>query len=171
MFPDAPVMPITINSGYEMRAWYDIVAPDLHGNVDHSGIQQSVRDVHQLIQNEVDRGIAPANIILAGFSQGAVMALTTGLCYPQRLGGLIALSGYLPLMDDVFEQATPANNQTPIFIAHGTEDALVPYVLGKAVYVALEQAGYPVTWHSYPMQHTVCLEEVKDMSVWLLNQL
>jgi phospholipase/carboxylesterase len=167
VFPNAPVMPISINNGYEMRAWYDIAAPDLHANVDQSGIQQSTMLVQQLIQQEIDRGLASTDIILAGFSQGAAMALTVGLCYPQTLGGMIALSGYLPLMDKVLQEATEANRKTPIFIGHGTEDFLVPYRLSQLVYSALHSSNYPVSMHSYPMQHSVCLEEVRDISEWL----
>ncbi len=167
VFPHAPIIPITINNGYEMRAWYNISQPDLHDRIDKAGIQQSVSAVHQLIQHEMERGLSATNIILAGFSQGAAIALSTGLCYPQKLGGLIALSGYLPLMEDVLQNATAVNRQTPIFIAHGMEDFLVPEVLSKKVVAALEQAGYPVSSHSYAMQHTVCLEEVNDISAWM----
>ena len=167
VFPDAPVMPITINSGYGMRAWYDIAGPDLHGKIDRAGIRRSVSAVHRLIQQELDRGIPATEIMLAGFSQGAVMALTVGLCYPQKLAGMIALSGYLPLMDEVLQHTSSANAETPIFIAHGADDFLVPYALGKAVCAALQERNYPVTWHNYPMQHSICLDEVSDISKWL----
>jgi phospholipase/carboxylesterase len=167
VFPNAPVMPITINSGYEMRAWYDIAGADLHGNIDQAGIRESATAVQALIQQELDRGIPSNHIILAGFSQGAAMALTVGLCYPKKLGGILALSGYLPLMDEVLIHASEANRQTPIFIGHGKEDFLVPHALSEAVYVALKDAHYQVGMHSYPMQHTVCLEEVRDIGEWL----
>lgn len=164
VFPNAPIMPVTINNGYEMRAWYDISSLTLHGQIDKTGINQSVTLIENLIASEVARGIATQDIILAGFSQGAVIALTTGLRYSKPLAGIIALSGYLPLPDEILNNA---NQHIPIFIAHGTEDAIVPYALGKAAYVALKERGYPVAWHSYAMPHSVCAEEVVDISRWI----
>ncbi|TAK78695.1 MAG: carboxylesterase [Gammaproteobacteria bacterium] len=167
IFPHAPIMPVTVNNGYKMRAWFDIPATAIHENIDEEGIAKSVNSINLLIEKEISRGIAPKHIVLAGFSQGAMIALTTGLCYPQALGGVIALSGCLPLANKVFERASAANHQLPIFAAHGTEDVVVPYALGKATYAALKQMGYSVSWHSYPMPHSVCTEEVKDISQWI----
>lgn len=164
IFPHAPVMPVTINQGYEMRAWYDIYGVTIAAKIDADGIAKSVAAVNQLIQREVGRGIAAENIILAGFSQGAVIALTAGLTHINKLRGIIALSGYLPLADQVLSNL---NTTTPIFIAHGTEDSVVPYVMGTATYVALKQAGLPVDWRSYPMAHSVCGEELRDISLWI----
>jgi phospholipase/carboxylesterase len=167
VFPNAPVMPITINNGYEMRAWYDITGGNLQDRIDHAGIQKSVLVVRALIQQELDRGLPAESIMLGGFSQGAVMALTVGLCYPERLGGIIALSGYLPLLDDVLRQAPAANKQIPIFLGHGTEDSLVPHRLSQVVYESLQAAGYSASMHSYAMPHTVCAEEIGDIRQWL----
>jgi phospholipase/carboxylesterase len=167
VFPHAPIMPITINNGYEMRAWYDITALSASGMADKVGIERAVKLTETLIENEINRGIAPENIVLAGFSQGAVIALITGLGYPKRLGGMIALSGYLPLANEILARASEANLTIPIFMAHGTEDSIVPYALGKAAYVTLKQADYAATWHTYPMPHSVCAEEVQDLSLWM----
>lgn len=167
IFPHAPTMPITINNGYEMRAWYDISALSIDGISDKLGIEKSVKFVNNLITKEMDRGIESKNIVLAGFSQGAVIALVAGLCCEHHLGGIIALSGYLPLAAEVFQKASKTNRQIPIFLAHGTEDPVVPYPLGKAAYVNLKQAAYAVSWHSYPIQHTVNEQEIADISRWL----
>lgn len=167
VFPSAPIIPITINNGYEMRAWYDISSGSLQGNVDKAGIHRSIKSIHQLIKNEILNGVKSTNIVLAGFSQGGAMALTVGLGFPEKLGGIIALSAYLPLMGEVLQAAAAANEHTPIFIGHGMEDVLVPYALGKSVSVALKQAGYSVSWHSYPVEHSVCGDEILDVGQWL----
>lgn len=167
VFPSAPVMPVSINNGYRMRAWYDITPATFIGQHDEAGINKSMDEVDKLIANEVARGIPSKNIVLAGFSQGAVIALTTGLRSKLPLGGIIALSGYLPLGTINPQKTCAANQQIPIFIAHGTDDSMVPYALGKAAYTSLQSAHYPVTWHSYPVAHTVCAEEVNDISQWL----
>lgn len=167
IFPHAPIIPVTINSGYKMRAWYDIYGVAIADKIDEFGISQSVKAVGDLIEKEVSRGVPTENIILAGFSQGAVIALSTGLTYPKKLGGIIALSGYLPAADKVFQRATSINKHTPIFIGHGTEDPMVSYTLGKSCAVALEQAGYAIDFHSYPMPHSVCAEEVSDIKHWI----
>jgi len=166
IFPHAPVMPVTINQGYEMRAWFDIYDLSIAAKIDEAGIANSVATVAKFIQAEQDRGIKSENIILAGFSQGAVIALITVLTHQQKLGGAIALSGYLPLAEKMLQNASSANVNTPIFLGHGTQDPIVPYVLGTATYVALKQANYPVDWHSYPMQHAVCEQEIRDISEW-----
>ena len=167
VFPHAPVMPVTINNGYEMRAWFDIVSLTLDGQIDTLGIAKSIGMVEKLIEREVAQGVSTNNIVLAGFSQGALIALATGLSYLEPLAGIIALSGYLPL--ETFTNASEANKNTPIFIAHGTEDPIVPYALGKATYVALQQANYPTEWHSYRMPHSVCEDEINDISKWMLK--
>lgn len=168
IFPHAPIMPITINNGYEMRAWYDIHSLSLdEKQVDKSGIAKSVAFVNELIAKEEKRGIASEHIILAGFSQGAVIALITGLQCRKPLGGILALSGYLPSSQEVIQNANPINRQIPIFLAHGTDDTIVPYALGKAANLALSNAGFPISWHSYAMPHSVCLLEIRDISQWL----
>ncbi|MBX3708332.1 MAG: carboxylesterase [Gammaproteobacteria bacterium] len=167
VFPHAPIIPVSINNGYPMRAWYDIYHLSIDSRVDKVGIAQSVISIQQLIEREVSRGIPTHNIFLAGFSQGAVIALTTALCYSHPLAGVIALSGYLPAASETLENANPANHQIPIFLAHGTEDPIVPFTLGNATYAIVKQASYPVTWYSYPMPHSVCTAEIRDLSAWL----
>ncbi len=167
IFPHAPIMPVTINQGYEMPAWFDIRSSDISDRSDTAGIQRSVGQINGIIQREMERGIDPANIMLAGFSQGAVIALTAGLLYPKRLGGIIALSGLLPNSEAVIQSSAIANRDIPIFIAHGTADGIVPLALGKRAYENLTQAGYPAIWHDYPMAHSVCAEEIRDISDWI----
>ena len=167
IFPHAPIMPITINNGYEMRAWYDIASLTIDGMIDKTGILRSIHQLEMLIEKEEARGMATRDIMLAGFSQGAAIALATGVRYTKPLGGIIALSGYLPLAQETFEHASKANQSIPIFLAHGMEDPIVPYALGKASYVMLKQANYPVSWHSYNMPHSVCAAEIQDLSNWL----
>lgn len=166
IFPNAPVRPVTINGGYQMRAWYDITGITLEARIDKEGIIDSILAVNALIEREVNRGIPTNKIILAGFSQGAVMALTTGLRYHQPLAGILALSGYFPLHEETIALAK-ANRNTPIFLAHGTEDVGVPYALGIMAYSQLKDAGLPVSWHAYPMGHSVCMEEIQDISKWM----
>lgn len=167
LFPHAPIMPVTINSGYQMRAWYDIVSLSLDQHIDQTSMTKSVRLIGQIIEQEINRGIAIENIMLAGFSQGAVIALMTALFYPKRLAGIIALSGYLPMMNEALAKTSPVNKSIPIFMGHGTEDGVVPLNLGKAAYLTLQAAHYNVSWHSYPMAHAVCMEEIQDLSRWL----
>lgn len=166
-FPHAPVMPVTINNGYEMRAWFDIHHPDVSTKIDLAGIDKSVQAINDLIQHELNNGIEAANIMLAGFSQGAVIAMVTGMLYPQRLGGVIALSGLLPHAATIAEQAPAASHGLPMFIAHGTEDNIVPFAFGEQAYTEIAGAGYPVEWHAYPMAHSVCREEISDISQWI----
>lgn len=171
LFPSAPVIPVTINNNYEMRAWYNISSLTIEGISDRIGISQSVKNIEKLIDRELKRGIPSHKIILAGFSQGAVMSLVTGIGYAKTLGGILALSGYLPLAAEVLQSAGHPNHQVPIFLAHGMYDPVVPYVLGKAAFMALEQAGYHVAWHSYPIQHNVCPQEIDDIRAWLIERL
>jgi phospholipase/carboxylesterase len=168
IFPHAPIIPVTINNGANMPAWFDITALNAHAKIDEEGITKSVQAVGKLIAREQARGIATNRIIVSGFSQGAVISLFTTLSYPAALGGAIALSGYLPLADKfITTTASTANQHTPIFMAHGTGDTVVPYMFGKISYEVLAKAGYPITWHSYAMPHSVCPEEIMDISQWI----
>lgn len=170
VFPHAPTRPVTINNGYVMRAWYDISFGDLEGNTrkaDAQGVRESQAQIEALIARENERGIAGSNIVLAGFSQGGAMALHTGLRHAQKLAGVMALSCYLPLAESFAQEAAAANSKTPVFMAHGMQDPVVPYAMGRASADMLQRAGYPVEWHEYPMQHSVCLEEVADIGRWL----
>jgi phospholipase/carboxylesterase len=170
VFPHAPMRPVSINNGYVMRAWYDVTYGDLEGKSkrpDESGVRASEREIVKLIARERTRGIASENIVLAGFSQGGALALQTGLRYPDRLAGIMALSTYLPLAETLAREASEANRRTPIFMAHGTQDPVVSYAWGSASRRMLDDLGYPVEWHEYPMQHSVCLEEVNDVAAWL----
>ena len=167
VFPHAPVMPVTINNGFEMPAWYDIFTPDLVRREDAEGIARSELAIEALIAREVARGIAAHNIVLAGFSQGCAMTLHTGLRHPARLAGLMALSGYLPLSDALAAERHPANFDTPIFMAHGTADPVVVLERAEAARDALTALGHPVQWHTYPMPHSVHPREIADISEFL----
>lgn len=174
IFPHAPTRPVTINNGYVMRAWYDISFGDLEGNTrkaDEKGVRESQAQIGQLIARENSRGIAASKIVLAGFSQGGAIALHTGLRYPEKLAGVMALSTYLPLAESFAKEATPVNAKTPVFMAHGTQDPVVPYAMGRGSRDLLQQAGYALEWREYPMQHSVCLEEVADIGRWLTGVL
>lgn len=167
VFPHAPRMPVTINGGYVMPAWYDITGSDLISRQDAAGIHTSAQAISALVANEVARGIAPERIVLAGFSQGCAMALHTGLRLPQRIAGVIALSGYLPLADTFAAERSAANAHTPIFMAHGTMDPVVIPARGEASRDLLAALGYNVHWHTYPMQHSVHPQELADISAFL----
>lgn len=170
IFPHAPMQPVTINNGYVMRAWYDVSLGDLEGRsrkADEKGVRASQAAIGRLVGREVSRGVAADRIVLAGFSQGGAIALQTGLRHPDRLAGIMALSTYLPLADSFGQEAAPANARTPVFMAHGTQDPVVPYQMGSGSRDLLTNAGYSVEWHEYPMPHSVCLEEVRDVSAWL----
>jgi phospholipase/carboxylesterase len=174
VFPHAPMMSVTINNGYVMRAWYDVSFGDLEGKTkraDEKGVRQSQAQIGDLIAREAERKIPFKNIVLAGFSQGGAIALQTGLRYPQTLAGVMALSCYLPCSDSFSAEATAANAKTPLLIAHGTQDPVVPYIMGKNTRDLLVKSGYTVAWHEYPMQHSVCLEEVRDIGAWLTQVL
>lgn len=167
IFPHAPIKAVTINNGYKMRAWYDIYGLSLNERIDTEGITQSVAEIEHLIEREVARGIPTNHIFLGGFSQGAAIALSTGLCYSKPLAGILGLSGYLPIAHELHQKANAANLHTPIFLAHGTQDPIVPFALGQATQQFLAQANYPVSWHTYPIPHSVCPEEITDISRWL----
>lgn len=167
VFPHAPMRPVTINFGYVMRAWFDLASPQFDQRIDEEGIRSSIQLVNKFIDQEEKSGIPSEKIILAGFSQGAVIALCTGLCFPKKLGGIIGLSGALPLAERVISEASEENRDIPIFIGHGTEDPIVPFELGESTQAALKQEGYPVTWHHYPMPHSVCPDEINDIATWV----
>ncbi|MCD8505299.1 MAG: carboxylesterase [Burkholderiaceae bacterium] len=171
IFPHAPVRPVTINGGMAMRAWYDILTPALVRVEDDAGIRESEQMIADLIKRENGLGVATENIVLAGFSQGCAMTLHTGLRYPEKLGGLIGLSGYLPLADRAAPHWAPANQQTAIFLAHGTHDPVVALERGESTKRLLVSHGYQVNWHTYPMQHSVCPEEVHDIAQFMKSVL
>jgi phospholipase/carboxylesterase len=164
-------MPVTVNGGYVMPAWYDILGPNLISQQDAAGIQASERAIVALIAHEVARGIPAEHIVLAGFSQGCAMALHTGLRLPQRLAGIMALSGYLPLVDRLAAERHAANARTPVFMAHGTQDPVVVLARGEASRDALATLGQPVQWHSYPMPHSLHPREIADISAFLAQVL
>jgi phospholipase/carboxylesterase len=167
VFPHAPVRPVTINGGYPMRAWYDIEGLDRRAREDEDGLGASAAGVRALVEREKERGIPADRIVLAGFSQGGAVALHTALRHPERLGGVIALSAYLPLAASLAGQAHPANAAAPVFMAHGVQDMVVPTALGEGSRDALLARGYDVEWHTYPMPHSVCAEEIADVRAWL----
>ncbi len=171
VFPHAPRQPVTINNGMVMRAWYDISALDLERGEDIAGIKRSAQLLHGLIKREQERGVASPKIIVAGFSQGGAIALYAGLRHPDPLAGIVALSCYLPQPQTLSTEAHAANRHTPIFMAHGDYDPVVPPVLGDNSRRFLQQAGYPVEWHTYPMPHSVNLDEVSDIGQWLRSRL
>ena len=167
IFPSAPSMPITVNGGYVMPAWYDIVGRNLMDQEDGEGIKRSAKSVIELIEKEVQRGIAYQNIVLAGFSQGCAMALYIGLRLPHQLAGILALSGYLPLAMSLKLEKHSSNQSTPIFMAHGTYDPVVALDRAQASYALLEKSGYQIDWNEYPMEHSVNHEELSDISRFL----
>ncbi len=167
VFPHAKTMPVTINGGYVMRAWYDISNADLSRREDEGGLRASQRDVEALIAREKARGIPASRIILAGFSQGCAMTLQTGMRHPEKLAGMLCLSGYLPLANVAAAERSEQSLGTPIFMAHGTHDNVVPFVRAQQSAQVLKELGYQVEWREYMMQHSLCLEEVQDISKWL----
>jgi phospholipase/carboxylesterase len=169
IFPDAPMMAVTINNGHVMRAWYDIVSMTIDQHADQAGIERSIKQISELIQREEERGIPSNRIILAGFSQGAVIALTAMLTFPKKLAGALALSGYLPHAEKVMNLSTSINFDTPIFLGHGIDDVIVPHFLGEQAYHQLAKLHYPISSHSYPMGHSVCQEEIQDIASWIKN--
>jgi phospholipase/carboxylesterase len=171
VFPHAPVIPVTINGGHEMRAWYDIVVSDLGRREDEAGLRESQQAIEALIQAEIDRGISASRIVLMGFSQGCAMTLMAGLRQPHQLAALVGLSGYLPLLPLTEAERHPANQHTPIFLAHGTHDDVVACSRGQASRDHLKALGYTVDWHDYPMPHSVCAEEIDDIAQWLCKVL
>jgi phospholipase/carboxylesterase len=171
VFPHAPVMPVTVNNGYRMRAWYDILGRDLVQREDEAGLRRALASVDELLAAQKQRGIAPGRTVLAGFSQGCAMALLTGVRHPERLAGIAGLSGYLPLASATAVERSDANARTPIFMGHGQHDEIVVIERGQASRDVLNALGYPVEWHEYPMAHSVCLEEIADLNTWLVKVL
>jgi phospholipase/carboxylesterase len=167
VFPHAPVRPVTINNGYAMRAWYDIIAIDRRSAEDVAGIESSAGSLRQLIANENARGIPTNRIVVAGFSQGGAMALHLATRHPERLAGVIALSCYLPLAKQFATERSSANLATPIYMAHGLQDPVVPIALGDESRRILAATGFKVDWRAYPMPHSLCAEEVADIRAFL----
>jgi phospholipase/carboxylesterase len=167
VFPHAPVRAVTINNGMRMRAWYDIAATDLTNRADLAGVRESQAQLEALIERENVRGMPSERIVLAGFSQGGAIALYTGLRHRESLTGIMALSTYLIAPDKLAVEASAANRGVPIFMAHGTADPVVRFQWGEASKRMLEAAGYAVEWHTYRMEHSVCLEEVQAIGAWL----
>jgi phospholipase/carboxylesterase len=171
LLPRAPIRPVTLNGGHPMRAWYDIIGTDLQRREDEAGLRESFSQVHALIDREVARGVPARRIVLAGFSQGCAVTFGAGLRCPQRLAGLAGLSGYLPLADTTAAERDAANADVPIFQAHGRRDPMVQMARGIAARDTMQGLGYSVEWHDYPMEHSVCLEEVQALNAWLLKVL
>lgn len=174
VFPHAPMRAVTINNGYVMRAWYDVSFGDLEGRgrrADEGGVRESQQQIGALVEREISHGIASKNIVLAGFSQGGAIALHTGLRYPEALGGVLALSTYLPLAETLPAEAAAQNKATPVFMAHGLFDAVIPIAMGAGSMTYLMGLGYSVDWRQYPMQHSVCAQEVADIGAWLRTAL
>lgn len=171
VFPNAPMRPITINGGMSMRAWYDISGQEIAQRQDEVGIRASVVLLDELIEREVTRGVASENILLAGFSQGGAIVLSGGIRHARKLGGIIALSTYLPMAEKTDAEAAAANRNTPLFMAHGKLDPTISHALGEMSREYLLQRGYAVEWHSYPMAHQVCAEEIADLKHWIGGRL
>jgi phospholipase/carboxylesterase len=167
VFPHAPMRPVTVNAGMVMRAWYDVSLAGGRRQEDEPGVRESQRQIEALIEREKQRGVPAESICLFGFSQGGAMALQTGLRHPERLGGIAALSCFLPLADALAGEASAANREVPIFMAHGTHDPLIALARGAEARDRLLALGYRVEWRQYPMPHAVCAEEIADLSAWL----
>jgi phospholipase/carboxylesterase len=164
IFPNAPLQAVTINNGYIMPAWYDILSMDMNQRADQNGIVASIKELEKIIAHERTLGIPAEKIVLAGFSQGSVIALLTGLNFSQKLGGILVMSGYLPSPTPALNAA---NTNTPIFMAHGKQDPVIPYQFGLSSYDTLKNFGLNINWHSYQMAHSVCEKEIRDISAWL----
>jgi phospholipase/carboxylesterase len=171
IFPHARPRPVTINNGYVMRAWYDIKGFGPERAEDDVGVRESEGVIRQYIEQQIAQGIPANRIVVAGFSQGGAIALQTGLRYPQRLAGVMALSTYLPLRASVAKEASDANRDVPILMCHGVNDPVVVPQMGETSRDILQGLGYRIEWHSYPMQHSVCMEEVVEISRWLQQRL
>lgn len=171
VFPNAPEMPVTINGGHVMPAWYDIAHPDLLEQEDAQGLRRSQAAVEALLAREKARDIPASRIVLAGFSQGCAVALMTGLRHAEPLAGIVGLSGYLPLLGATATERHDANAATPVFLAHGRQDDVVPVSAARSARDALQSLGHAVRWREYPMAHSVCTEEISDLNAWLLQVL
>ena len=170
VFPHAPVQPVTINGGMRMRAWYDI-ADGANRREDERGVRASQVLIETLIGREKERGTAARRLVLAGFSQGGAIALQTGLRHPERIAGIMALSAYVPVAEELSAEASPANRDVPIFMAHGSYDPVIPLAQAERSRKLLESLGYPVEWREYGMPHSVCPEELADIGAWLVKVL
>ena len=167
VFPRAPERPVTVNGGQRMRAWYDILAFGGSSREDDAGLRESFAQIHGLLDAEIARGMPASRIVLGGFSQGCAITLGAGLRYGQRLAGLVGMSGYLPLAASTAAERHAANASTPVLLAHGTRDPMVQLSRGRAGHDALKALGQPVEWHEYPMEHSVCMEEVQQVQSFL----
>ncbi len=167
IFPHARVRPVTINGGVPMRAWYDISSASIEQRADEAGLRESIAEVDALISRERDRGVPSSRVLLVGFSQGGALALAAGLRREAAVAGIASLSAYLPLAAQTAGEITAAGRTTPVFLAHGSQDPVVAHALGARSRSALEALGVKVEWHSYPMQHSVCADEVRDLGDWL----
>jgi phospholipase/carboxylesterase len=167
IFPHAPIRPITINQGYRMRGWFDVTSFDIAGRDDEAGIIESADTLMKLCDELITGGVQAQRIIVAGFSQGGAIALYAGLRYAETLGGIMALSAYLPMQQRLHDEASVANRNTPVFMAHGLHDEVVALQFGLQTRILLQQHGYRLQWHDYPMGHSVCMEEINDISAWL----
>ena len=170
VFPHAPVRPVTINNGVPMRAWYDIVDIDLANRADEAGVDQSVEQVEALVAREVERGVPRSRIILAGFSQGGAVTLAAGLRSADPLGGLVALSTYVPSAPKARAAMAAGAGRQPVFMAHGSQDPVVPFQAGQQSAALLRELGFAIEWHAYPMPHSVCAEEIRDLGDWLARR-
>ena len=167
VFPHAPLRPVTVNNGYVMRAWYDIKSFTPAGRADLAGTVESSRRVADYIDRERQLGVAPARVVLAGFSQGGAVALYAGLRYPERLAGILAMSCYLPFPETLAAEKSAANADVPILLCHGRGDPVVPIGMGLEAREELKANGYAPEWRDYPMQHAVCMDEIADVARWL----
>lgn len=167
VFPHAPVRPVTLNGGMPMRAWYDILGQTIDRDQDRQGIEQSVAQVNALIDEQIGQGVAAHRIVLAGFSQGGAVALRCGLARPEGLAGVVALSAYLLQADSLSQWLTQSGRQTPVWIGHGQHDPIVPMAMGQSAAEQLTGAGLSVSWQTWPMQHSVCMEEIHMLDQWL----
>ncbi|MES2402602.1 MAG: alpha/beta hydrolase [Pseudomonadota bacterium] len=167
LFPNAPVIPVTINGGYQMPAWYDILNADLVRREDEAGLRSSQLAMEEVIANEKARGIPAGKIVLGGFSQGCAMTLMIGLRHTEKLAGLMCMSGYLPLTSKTVVERSLASQDVPIFMGHGTRDPVIALDRATASRDAMKALGYNVEWHEYPMEHSVCPQEIGDMEAWL----
>ena len=171
VFPHAPLRAVTVNGGYRMPAWYDIYTLDIAGVQDEAGIRGSRLMLEALVRKEISRGVAPDRIVLAGFSQGGAIALHTALRYPERLGGVLALSTYLPMAHAPDDERSAANHGIPVFMAHGVSDTVIPLGVASRSRDRLLASGYGVEWHEYPMAHSVCEAEIGDIRRFLIAKL
>ncbi len=173
VFPHAPVRPVTINGGVPMRAWYDVISLDRSGPQDEAGIRDSAASLLQLIEREKERGVDASRIVLAGFSQGGAIAMHTAMRVPQRLAGLMALSTWMPLEstigEEVVDNSESQPRELPVLMAHGTFDPMLPLAAGQHARKIMQDAGFKVQWHEYPMAHAVCAEEISEIRKWLVN--